>query len=127
MKKNLLLTICLGLLLSTAGTVHAIPLIWDVGAAGAGLDSTVFPTFDDDYQTGLFNQIGFDSQTSTVQFDDDGTPGFSVGDSFLDSGNLKVNGFIAPGTIDEEGLNQLAFAGLGAYEATGDWNNHQCP
>ncbi len=122
MKKSLVLTICLGVLLATVGTVHAIPLIWDVGAGGSGAGVTIAP-FDGDTLTGVFDQVAFASQTSTIQYDDDGTPGFSVGDSFLDAGNLKVNDFLASGIVDDEGLNLLPFAGSGAYEATADWNN----
>jgi PEP-CTERM motif len=115
MKKVLGLTVGLGLLLATAGTGFAMPSMWDVGAAGAG----DYLGLDGDTKTGLFDQFGFVSQTSTIQYDDDGTAGLSVGDTFLDSGNMRVNDLIASGIVfDTEGLNQF-----GGYEVTADWDN----
>lgn len=112
MKRCLSLVIGLCMLAVTAGTGFAMPLMWDVSAAGA-------PAFGDaDTLTGVFNQVGYDSQTSTIQYDDDGTLGLSEGDTFLDSGNMRVNGLIFPTVIDEEGLGQS-----GGYEITADWNN----
>ncbi|MDY0212673.1 MAG: flocculation-associated PEP-CTERM protein PepA [Desulfuromonadaceae bacterium] len=96
----------------TAMQASAISLMWDVGAAGAP------PYGDADSLTGLFNQIGFDSQTSTIQYDTDGSGDVSVGDKFIDSGNLRVNGLLANTIIDTEGLNQT-----GGYEVTAAWNN----
>lgn len=113
MKKSLVLTFCLGLLLVTGGTGYAIPLIWDVGAAGAPGTA-----FDANTLTGIFDQIGFDSQTSTIQYDTDSSGTLTVGDRFNDSGDLRVNGLIAAGIIDTEGLNQF-----GGYEVTATWNN----
>lgn len=113
MKKSLSLAVGLGMMLATAGTGLAFPSQWDVGVAGA-------PAFGDaDTRTGTFNQFAFASQTTTIQYDTDGTPGLSVGDMFKDSGNMRVNDLIASGIIDKEGLNLL---GLG-YEVTGIWND----
>lgn len=112
MKKSLGLAVGLGMMLATAGTGLAFPSQWDVGVAGA-------PAFGDaNTLTGVFNQFGFASQTSTIQFDTDGSGGVSVGDQFQDSGNMRVNDLIAAGIIDTEGLNQA-----GGYELTGIWNN----
>lgn len=112
MKKVLGLSVGLGLLLATASPGFAFPSMWDVGAAGA-------PAFGDaNTRTGVFDQFGFTSQTSTIQFDTDLSGDVSVGDIFSDSGNMRVNDLIAAGIIDQEGLNQL-----GGYELTGIWNN----
>ena len=112
MKKVLGLSVGLGLLLATAGTGLAFPSQWDVGVAGA-------PAFGDaNTRTGVFNQFTFDSQTSTIQFDTDNSGGVSVNDEFLDSGNMRVSGLAAAGSIDTEGLNQF-----GGYEVTGIWND----
>ena len=114
MKKVLGLSVGLGLLLATAGTGLAFPSQWDVGVAGA-------PAFGDaNTRTGVFNQFGFVSQTSTIQFDTDSSGSVTVNDVFSDSGNMRVNDLIAAGLIDTEGLNQF-----GGYELTGIWNNVQ--
>lgn len=112
MKKVLGLSVGLGLLLATASPGLAFPSMWDVGAAGA-------PAFGDaNTLTGVFNQFTFDSQTSTIQFDTDGSLDVSVNDIFSDSGNMRVTGLAADEIIDTEGLNQP-----GGYELTGIWNN----
>lgn len=112
MKKVLGFTVGLGLLLATAGPGFAFPSIWDVSAAGA-------PAFGDaDTLTGVFDQFGFASQTSTIQFDTDGSGGVSVNDVFADSGNMRVNDLLAAAIVDTEGLNQF-----GGYELTGIWDN----
>ena len=110
MKKILGLVAGLGLLAVTAGTGYAVPLMLDVSAAGA-------PAYGDaNTLTGIFNQLGFDSQTSTIQYDTNGNGILNVGDRFSDSGDLRVNGLIAPTIIDTEGLNQF-----GGYEMTAQW------
>lgn len=112
MKKCLILVISLLVAAFSAGA-DAMPIMWDVGEAGA-------PAFGDaNTLTGLFNQFGFDSQTTTILYDTNGAiPGLSIGDTFTDAGDLRVNGLIAPGIIDTEGLNQF-----GGYEATALWSN----
>lgn len=110
MKKILGLVAGLGLLAVTAGTGYAQPLMLDVSAAGA-------PAFGDaNTLTGVFNQLGFASQTSTIQYDTNGNGALNVGDRFSDAGDLRVNDLIAGGIIDTEGLNQF-----GGYEMTAQW------
>ncbi len=111
MKAKVLL-LGLAVLAFTAMQASAAPMMWDVGAAGAPAHG------DADSLTGLFNQIGFDSQTSTIQYDSNGDGVLSVGDQFIDSGNLRVNGLLASSIIDTEGLNQF-----GGFEVTAAWNN----
>lgn len=65
--------------------------------------------------TGIFREMTFYAETTVVQFDDDGTPGFSVGDSFIDNGSLFGTA-LNPVTIDNEGLGYL-------WEATAPINN----
>jgi hypothetical protein len=83
----------------------------DVRAAGSTGSSD-----DADTLTGIFNQLGFVSQTSTIQYDTNGNGILNVGDRFSDSGDLRVESLIARGFIDTEGL----WAG-GAYELTAQW------
>lgn len=111
--KTKVLLLGLAVLAFTAMQVSAAPIMWDVGAAGASGSSD-----DADTLTGLFDQIGFQSQTSTIQYDTDGSGDLSVGDKFLDSGNLRVNDLLSSAIIDKEGLNLL-----GGYEVTAQWNN----
>jgi len=110
MKKSLSLAVGLGMMLATAGTGLAFPSQWDVGVAGAPASG------DLNTRTGIFDQFGFVSQTTTIQYDTDGISGLSVGDKFQDSGNMRVNDLIAGGIVDKEGLNV-------SYELTGIWNN----
>ncbi|MDY0267987.1 PEP-CTERM sorting domain-containing protein [Trichloromonas sp.] len=112
MKKILGLVVGLGLVAITAGTGYAMPLIWDVGAASA-------PAYGDaDTLTGVFDQIAFASQTSTIQYDTNGNGILNVGDRFGDAGDLRVNDLLASGIIDKEGLNQLD-----GYEVTAQWSD----
>lgn len=82
-----------------ASGVQAMPLYWDL--AGAGITGLNVPDVDD--KTGLFNEITFYAETTVTQNDDDGTPGLSQGDSFIDKGSLFGTGFV-PITIDSEGI-----------------------
>jgi len=114
-QKQGLLFLLITAMILLGSSAFAMPIKWDVSAAGSPGSN-----WDVDTLTGLFDQIGFDAQTTTIQYDTDGTPGLSVGDKFSDTGNLDVNGLIAPSAIDEEGLAQL-----GNYEVTSDWSNIQ--
>ncbi len=112
MKKNLFLTFCLMLTVAMAPNAYAIQMMWDVAAAGA-------PAFGDaNTTTGVFDEFGFASQTSTIQYDADASGDVSVGDNFVDSGNLRMTSLLASGFVDTEGL----WAG-GNYEVTGNWDN----
>ena len=111
MKKCLILVIAVMFAL-IGGTANAMPIMWDVGVAGAPAHG------DPDTLTGVFNQFGFDAQTTSIFYDTDATPGFSVGDTYTDTGDLRINGLIAPGIIDTEGLNQF-----GGYEVTATWSD----
>ncbi len=112
MKKVLVLLAVVGFVAGSAGAAYALPIQWDVSAAGSsGLNIP-----DADTLTGIFDQFGFASQTSTVQYDTDGSGDLSVGDKFVDSGNLRMGSLIAGGSVDEEGLGIT-------YEVTGIWNN----
>lgn len=119
MKK--LLFCCVGLLFLTLSTAQAIQVRWDVSAAGA-------PAFGDlNTFTSYFDQIGFNSQTTSVQWDTDNSGDLSVNDEFDDKGVLRANGLV--GAADEEGLNVVPFddgAGNpigGGYEITAVWND----
>lgn len=88
------------------------PLVWDVSVAGA-------PAYGDaDALTGVFDQIGFYSQTSTIQFDTDGDGVPSPGDRLVDAGDLRVRSLLSSKIIDTEGLNQF-----GGYEVTARWTD----
>lgn len=112
MKKIFGLAAGLGLLAVTAGTGYAVPLMLDVSVAGAPAHG------DANTLTGVFDQLAFASQTSTIQYDTNGDGVLTVGDRFSDAGDLRVNDLLAPGIIDKEGLNQL-----GGYELTAKWTD----
>ena len=94
-------------------TAYALPVMWDVG-----IDGFAGTGYDADTQTGLFNQMGFASQTSTIQYDTDGDLLLSVGDKFDDEGNIRIETIMGQDWIDSEGL----WLG-GKYEITGGWND----
>jgi len=112
-KKQGLLFLLVAAILLVGSPAYALPVIWDVSAAGSlGSD------YDADTLTAIFNQIGFASQTTTIQWDTDGSGDLSIGDLFDDVGDLRANDLIAPGTIDREGLNEI-----GEYEVTAFWTD----
>jgi len=99
-------------LLVCTSLAQAQPLVWDVSVAGA-------PAYGDaDALTGVFDQIGFYSQTSTIQFDTDGDAVPSPGDRLVDAGDLRVRSLLSSKIIDTEGLNQF-----GGYEVTARWTD----
>jgi hypothetical protein len=100
-----------------ASVAQADPIYMDLGAGG-GVDGHVNTdgAVDPDQQTGVFNQFGVFADTTTTQFDTDGSESLTDGDRFSDNGHLNVTGLI-PGILDTEGLNTL-----GGYQMTAEWN-----
>ncbi len=98
-------------ILASSTSVFATDFFYDVGAAGAPGTAV-----DANTLTGVAQQFAFSANTETVQFDDDGNPGLTVGDTFSDSGNAFITGLIAPVVIDDEGLDSF-----GGYELTATW------
>jgi hypothetical protein len=104
------------LMFGMAGVAQADPIYLDLGAGG-GVDGHVNTDggADPDQQTANFNQFGVFADTTTTQFDTDGSGSLTDGDRFSDNGHLDVTGLI-PGTLDTEGLNTL-----GGYQMTAAW------
>ncbi|HBC56582.1 MAG TPA: flocculation-associated PEP-CTERM protein PepA [Gammaproteobacteria bacterium] len=98
-------------ILAASSSAFATGFFYDVGVAGSAGTG-----FDANTLTGVAQQFAFSANTESVQFDDDGNPGLTVGDSFVDSGNAYINGLIASAIIDDEGLDSL-----GGYELTATW------
>lgn len=112
MKKFLALAACMLMTFVAVPGSHAMQIMWDVGAVPA-------PAFGDaDTLTGVFDEFGIKAQTSTIQYDTDGSGDLTIGDKFMDSGNLRITDLLAAGIIDKEGLNQP-----GGFEVTADWSN----
>jgi hypothetical protein len=105
------------LMFGMASVAQADPIYMDLGAGG-GVDGHVNTdgAVDPDQQTGVFNQFGVFADTTTTQFDTDGSESLTDGDRFSDNGHLNVTGLI-PGILDTEGLNTL-----GGYQMTAEWN-----
>ena len=110
MKKCLVLIVAVVFAL-IGGTANAMPIYWDVSQAGS-LGESFYG--DPDTLTGLFDQWGFDAQTTST-FTDNGDGLLGAGDTFVDDGNLDVNGLIASTTVDEEGLGLV-------HEVTAEWS-----
>ena len=72
---------------------------------------------DPDSLTKEFNQIQYYANTTSYQYDDDGNPGLTVGDSFKDYGNAYATALLpAVPPIDTESLG-------GSYEFTFAWRD----
>lgn len=96
-------------------SLHATPVYFDAGHGGYGGS-----VFDGDTLTDPWDEASLRADTGTTQFDDDGTPGLSVGDTFTDVGHAKwINYNFLPGFPgDSEGLDQA-----GGYDVTIEWDN----
>lgn len=92
---------------------HAILTYWNVGVDWIG-DS------DGDSKTRLFDELQYLAQTTSTQYDDNGTSGLNVGDSFSDTGNLYITALLpaVTGPEDHEGLNLT-------YQVTATWTDLQ--
>lgn len=74
-----------------AGAAQAELVTIDVSAAGGsgiGAGDVTDP----------LSQLQFYSETTTTQFDTDGSGGLTVGDAFTDSGNATIQSLLPPGT-----------------------------
>jgi hypothetical protein len=106
------------LMFAMAGVAQADPIYMDFGAGG-GVDGHVDQdgVGDTDQRTENFNQLGVFAQTTTTQFDTDGSGTLTDGDKFSDNGHLNVTGLIPGPNGDNEGLNTLQ-----GYQLTAEWN-----
>ncbi|MBD3245986.1 MAG: PEP-CTERM sorting domain-containing protein [Candidatus Omnitrophica bacterium] len=115
--KRVLGVAALGILLTVCGNAfafHASNIQFDL--TPAGITGT---TPDGDNVTGFFNQLQTYMQTSSYVTDNgDGLP--SVGDTFVDVGDLNVTALLGGGSLlDTEGLNTPTLG----YEITGRWDD----
>jgi hypothetical protein len=106
------------LLLGVASAAQADPIYMDFGAGG-GVDGHADNDgiADPDQVTETFDQWGVFANTTTTQFDTDGSGSLTDGDRFSDNGHLNVTGLIPGGGGDNEGLNTIA-----GYQMTAEWN-----
>jgi hypothetical protein len=106
------------LMFALAGVAQADPIYMDFGVGG-GLDghADADGAADPDQVTETFNQYGVFANTTTTQFDTDGSGSLTDGDKFSDNGHLNVTGLIPGGAGDNEGLNAIS-----GYQLTAEWN-----
>lgn len=106
------------LMFGMASVAQADPIYMDLGAGG-GVDGHADTDggLDPDQVTETFDQLGVFAQTTTTQFDTDGSGTLTDGDRFSDNGHLSVTGLIPGGGGDSEGLNTLS-----GYQLTAEWN-----
>lgn len=106
------------LMFGLASVAQADPIYMDFGVGG-GIDGHVDNDgiADPDQVTETFNQFGVFANTTTTQFDTDGSGSLTDGDKFSDNGHLNVTGLIPGGGGDNEGLNTIA-----GYQLTAEWN-----
>jgi len=96
MKKKLVLFLLVCGLVFGIGSVPnvqaGILTYWDLDFAGDGNAADGEFSFDgpSGSETALFDEIQYSAQTSSWQFDDDGFPGRTVGDSFRDYGHVQA-------------------------------------
>ena len=96
--------------LAMAGAAQADSIYYDVGPLGIN-------SGDANTTTDVFDQFSISAQTTTTQFDTDGSGGLTVGDMFSDMGEGRVESLLAPGFVDDEGLMTA-----GGYEFTFQWS-----
>ena len=110
MKKILGLVLILMLVSFSGAYAVGINTYWDTGVDWAG-DS------DSDSLTSVFNKIQYLANTTSTQYDTDGSFGLSVGDKFSDVGNAYATS-LEPGSFpaDSEGLNSI-------YQVTFTWTD----
>ena len=108
MKKLLILAIAM--LLVSISNVYATPVFstFDLNSLGIAVTG--------DGVTSLFDKMTIDADATSVY----ANAGIFVGNTFTDTGNLKVMALTNPNlaTVDAEGLNLAA-----GWEMTGNWNN----
>src|SRR3546814_10833299 len=106
------------MVLELAGGAQADPIDLDF-SAGGGVDCHVDRdgATDPDQVSETFNQLGVFANTTTTQFDTDGSSTLTDGDRFSDNGHLNVTGLIPGGTGDNEALNQL-----NGWQMTVEWS-----
>jgi hypothetical protein len=94
-----------------ASGLSAQPIFMDFGTAPSqstgSTGTTPIMGGDIDTFTKVFQQLGLFADTTTVQFDTDGSGGLNVGDKFLDSGTASVTSLLPP-LGDDEGLGFLS-------------------
>lgn len=101
MKK--VLAIIAAVMLLGIGRAYAVPIMFDIGAAGI----PNAPLGDGNTRTGVFDQLSVYVETTS-------TPTSPT--TFSDVGDIKVNGLLAPITPDSELLGSW-------WEMTGRWEN----
>lgn len=97
-----------------AGAAQAEQVTIDVSAAPGGNGIGASDVTD------LFTQMQFYAETTTTQFDDDGTAGLSVGDSFSDNGNATIQSLLPPGSYGA-GIGVPLGGGVTWSELTVTW------
>lgn len=108
MKMKLLTALVAGALSFGMGAAQAEPFYMDVAAAGgAGVPA---PAGDANTTTADFDSFQIFSNTTTVQYDTDGSTTFTVGDRFIDAGHANFTSGLPAG--DQEGINIDLGAGI---------------
>lgn len=105
------------LVLGLAGIAQADPVYYDLGAGG-GVDGHTDRDglVDPDQVTETFDQLSVFANTTTTQFDTDGSGTLTTGDRFSDQGHLNVTGLVPGGAGDSENLNNI-----NGYQMTAEW------
>lgn len=94
------------------GAAYAEPFYMDVGAAGGS--GTTPPFGDANTVTDTFNSFQVFSNTTSVQYDTDGSGTLTVGDKFIDAGSANFTAGLPTG--DQEGI-ELGIGGGAIFSA----------
>lgn len=98
--------------LAGAAMAHAIPV--QLNTAKDGYTGSM---------TDAWTEVSIKADTTTYQYDTDGSGTLSVGDRFTDWGNARWTDYtFVPGGADDQGLNTYT-SGFKGYEVTIVWND----
>jgi PEP-CTERM motif-containing protein len=105
-------------LASAASTAMATPFYNNVGAGnGTAVDADTY--------TGLLSQWNLFADTTTVQYDTDGSGDLSVGDEFTDAGDAHIYGgqFVPGGSPSAFAQDPEGIGSNGVSQMTAHWTN----
>jgi len=101
MKKLFIVLLMVGLIAGVGATnAFAMPSYWDLTGLSGNYGG------DADAKTRVFNALQYFANTTSTQYDTDGSLSLSVGDVFVDKGNAVITALLPTALGNTEGLNE---------------------